>query len=146
LGDDGVIVEIRDDDGAVAFCWRDPLRVSTTLAADFPELGTSRARARALPGDARQRTEMTVRATRSAPVAALVWIQQGPADHMVRLPPTEALVDLVRESAWVLIADGHARAHLECLRRLVIDVPSYRLTHSPRQLHCIAETLLAAQP
>src|SRR6185312_9463570 len=125
----------RDDDGATAFCWRDPLRVSTTLAPIFPELGTSRAQARALPGDARQRTEVAVQGARCAPVAALVWIQQGLGDQIVRLAPTEALVELVRQSAWVLIADGHTRAHLECLRRLVTEVPSYRLTHSARQLH-----------
>jgi hypothetical protein len=143
LGDDGVIVEIQQS-GVVAMGWREPLRVSRTLAGVFPELGGEHAAARAIPGDLRQRAEMAVPAARAAPVAALIWIQQGPVDQLTSLSPTQALVDLVRESAWVLIADGGAAAHLEALRRLVTEVPSYRLVHSPAQLRDIPGTLLSA--
>jgi hypothetical protein len=146
LGDDGVIVELRPGKGAVALGWREPLRVSRALADVFPELGAEDAVAQAIPGDARRRTEVSVPAAPSAPVTALLWIQQGPVDCLTPLAPTQALVDLVRESAWVLIADGGARAHLDALRRIVTEVPSYRLTHSPAQLRIIERTLLAAHP
>jgi len=147
LGDDGVIVELpAAEGGAIALGWREPLRVSQTLSGVFPELGAARAMAQVIPGDARQRTEVIVPAARRARVAALVWIQQGPIDQLAPLSPTQALVDLVRESAWVLIADGGARAHLNALRRIVTEVPSYRLIHSPAQLRMIEQTLLAARP
>jgi hypothetical protein len=145
LGDDGVIVEIRQQ-RVVAMGWREPLRVSRTLASVFPELATEQTAARAIPGDARQRAEMSVPAAACACVAALVWIQQGPVDHLAPVSPTQALVDLVRESAWVLIADGGAPAHLEALRHIVTEVPSYRLVHSPAQLCTIERTLLSAHP
>jgi hypothetical protein len=145
LGDDGVIVEIQPQ-GVVAMGWREPLRVSRTLAGIFPELASAHADARAIPGDARQRAELAVPAAPRATVAALVWIQQGPVDQLVPLSPTQALVDLVRESAWVLIADGGAAAHLDALRRIVTEVPSFRLIHSPAQLQTIQATLLSARP
>ena len=145
LGDDGVIVEVQPR-GVVAMGWREPLRVSRTLSGVFPELATEQAAASAIPGDARQRAELPVPAAPSAPVAALVWIQQGPEDELAPLSPTQALVDLVRESAWVLIADGGAPAHLAALRHIVTEVPSFRLIHSPAQLRAIERTLLAAQP
>jgi hypothetical protein len=147
LGEDGVIVELRPGErGAVAFGWREPIRVSRTLAGVFPELAGERAAAQAIPGDARQRTEVSLPAARRARVAALVWIQHGATDELAPLSPTLALVNLVRESAWVLIADGGARAHMDALRRIVTEVPSYRLTHSPAQLRMIGQTLLAANP
>lgn len=144
LGDDGVIVEIRSAD-VIAMGWREPLRVSRTLAHIFPELGADVVTARAMPGDPRQRAELTLPAARRAPVTALVWIQQGAADQLLPLSPTQALVDLVRESAWVLIADGGAAAHLEALRHIVTEVPAYRLIHSPAQLRTIQDTLLSVR-
>jgi energy-coupling factor transporter ATP-binding protein EcfA2 len=145
LGDDGVIVEVQQQ-GVVAMGWREPLRVSRTLAHAFPELSSEDTNARAIPGDARQRAEFTLPAAPRGLVAALVWIQQGPVDQLTPLSPTQALVDLVRESAWVLIADGGAAAHLAALRRIVTEVPSFRLTHSPAQLRTIQDTLLSARP
>jgi hypothetical protein len=141
LGDDGVIVEVQPGGGVLAFGWREPLRVSTTLRSTFPEL-PAEADARLLPDDARQRAEVPVPGARSAPVAALVWIRQGAVDQMTVLPPTATLVELVRGSAWVLIADGGARAHLDALRRIVTEVPSYQLIHTRAQLHQIERTLL----
>ncbi len=140
LGDDGVIVEVRPDD-IIAYAWREPMRVSTDLQAFFPELGTDGAVARQVPGDARKRTEIDVAAARSAPVAALVWVEQGAEDSFTPLAPTEALVELVRQSAWVLIADGGSSAHLDALRHLAADLPSFRLVHSPAQLARIERTL-----
>jgi hypothetical protein len=144
LGDDGVIVELKPHETPVALGWREPIRVSRTLNDVFPELGAERAAAHAIPGDARNRTEVFIPVARRAPVAALVWIQQGPVDRITSVAPTQALVDLVRESAWVLIADGGAPAHLEALRRIVTEVPSLRLIHSPAQLRIIEHTLLEA--
>jgi hypothetical protein len=143
LGEDGVIIEVRDPVGPIAYGWQEPVRVSTTLSHTFPELNSG-AGARLMPGDARRRAEVPVRGARSAPVAALVHIQQGPTDRLTVLAPTEALVELVRESAWVLIADGMARTHLDALRRIVTEVPTYQLIHSAAQLHCIERTLLGA--
>jgi hypothetical protein len=145
LGDDGVIVEVQQR-GVVAMGWREPLRVSRMLAHVFPELASEQAGSRAIPGDARQRAELPLPVGPRASIAALVWIRQGPVDQLTPLSPTQALVDLVRESAWVLIADGGAAAHLDALRRIVTEVPSFRLTHSPAQLHLIQDTLLSAQP
>jgi hypothetical protein len=145
LGDDGVIVEVLPR-GVVAMGWREPLRVSRTLSGVFPELASEQTAARAIPGDARQRAEMSMPAAPRAPVAALVWIHQGAEDQLAPLSPTQALVDLVRESAWVLIADGRAPAHLAALRHIVTEVPSYRLIHSPVQLRTIERTLLSAHP
>lgn len=145
LGDDGVIVEVQQR-GVMAMGWREPLRVSRTLAHAFPELASKQTDARAIPGDARQRAELPLPVGPRASIAALVWIQQGPVDQLTPLSPTQALVDLVRESAWVLIADGGAAAHLDALRRIVTEVPSFRLTHSPAQLHVIQDTLLSVRP
>ena len=145
LGDDGVIVEVRRQD-IVAYAWREPLRVSTELQGIFPELGSAGAAAGRVSGDARQRTEIPVTAARSASVAALVWIEQGPEDRFTPLAPAEALVELVRQSAWVLIADGGAPAHLDALRHVAVQVPSFKLVHSPAQLLRIERTLVSALP
>lgn len=144
LGDDGVIVEVSEGGGVRAYGWREPLRVSTALRAEFPELERAAETAHVLPGDVRQRAELTVRAARSAPVAALVWVEQGPVDQLTALGPTEALVELVQQSAWVLIADGGASAHLDALRQIAVQLPSFRLVHSPAQLHRISDTLSTA--
>jgi hypothetical protein len=145
LGDDGVIVEVQPD-GVMVMGWREPLRVSSALAGVFPELARADAATLAIPGDARQRMAMVMPTARCARLTALVWVQQGPVDELVRCSPTQALVDLVRESAWVLIADGATPAHLAALRHIVTEVPSYRLTHSAVQLRAIERTLLSAQP
>jgi hypothetical protein len=146
LGDDSVIVEVHAAGGAVAYGWREPLRVSTTLSAEFPELAAVPDHARMLRDDVRQRAELPVTWARSAPLGALVWIEQGLEDRLTPLAPAEALVELVSQSAWVLIADGGSPAHLDALRRIAIGVPSFRLVHSPAQLHRIDQTLTAALP
>jgi len=73
-----------------------------------------------------------------------VWIEQGAEDSFTSLAPTEALVELVRQSAWVLIADGGAPAHLDALRHIAAEVPSFKLVHSPAQLVRIEHTLASA--
>ena len=150
LGDDGVITEVVTEAGrtgpVIAYRWREPLRVSKGLISEFPELVAGTRHARMLPNDPRQRAEVPVRGTRSAPVAALVWVEQGPIDAITPLAPAAALVELVQQSAWVLIADGGSPAHLAALRHIAIDVPSFRLVHSPAQLQCIDHTLASVLP
>jgi hypothetical protein len=138
-----VIVEVRGHD-ILAYAWREPLRVSTDLENVFPELGSSIAAAGRVEGDARRRTEIAVKGVRCAPVAALVWIEQGPQDCFEPLAPAEALIELVRQSAWVLIADGGSGDHLDALRQVASSVPSFRLVHSPKQLVGIERTLASA--
>jgi hypothetical protein len=142
LGDDGVIVEVRRHD-ILAYAWREPLRVSSDLERFFPELASESA-GRPVEGDARRRTEIPVKGIRSAPLAALVWVEQGPKDSLTPLPPAEALIELVRQSAWVLIADGRSVDHLDALRHIASSVPSFRLVHSPAQLVGIERTLASA--
>ena len=148
LGDDSVIIEIEPDatdphaarSGVTAYAWRDTLLVSAALAGAFPELGAD-ADARAIPGDPRRRVPMNVGVAHSGPVAAVICLVQGPNDSLISIPPIQALVELVRQSAWVLIPDTAARPHLDALRTLVTRVPTLQLTHSPRQLHEIEATL-----
>ncbi|HWZ60202.1 MAG TPA: hypothetical protein VNW46_14590 [Gemmatimonadaceae bacterium] len=142
LGDDGVIVEPHAGDGGVtAYAWRDTMLVSALLRAEFPELGDD-ADARAIPGDLRRRVPAPhVGVAHSGPVAAVICLDQGAPDSLTPIPAVEALVELVRQSAWVLIPDPAARLHLEGLRALVTRVPTFRLTHSPHQLQAIEATL-----
>jgi hypothetical protein len=141
LGDDSVIIEPSAiDAGVTAYAWRDTLLVSAALAEAFPELGAD-ADARAIPGDPRRRVPVDVAVARSGPVAAVICLAQGPDDSLISIPPIQALVELVRQSAWVLIPDTAARPHLEALRTLVTRVPTLQLTHSSRQLHGIEATL-----
>jgi hypothetical protein len=144
LGDDGVITEAARTGPVIAYRWREPLRVSTGLIPLFPELESGTRHARMLPHDPRHRAEVPVPGTRSAPIAALVWVEQGPVDRIARISPAEALVELVQQSAWVLIADGGSPAHLAALRHIAIEVPSFRLVHSPAQLDRIDVTLASA--
>jgi hypothetical protein len=146
LGDDGVIVEVGRTGSVVAYRWREPLRVSSALSSEFPELAAATRDARMLPSDPRQRAEVPVAGARSAPVAALVWVEQGDEDRLTPLTPADALIELVRQSAWVLIADGGSPAHLAALRQIAVEVPSFRLVHTPAQLHRIDHTLVSALP
>jgi hypothetical protein len=141
LGDDSVIVEPhREDDGVTAYAWRETLLVSARLAPEFPELGHD-AEARAIPGDPRQRVPTRVSLAHSGPVAAVIRLAQGERDEIAPITAMEMLVELVRQSAWVVIRDPAARVHLEGLRSLSTRVPVLHLTHSPRQLQAIEETL-----
>jgi hypothetical protein len=83
-------------------------------------------------------------AARRGPLAGMVFLAQGDLDHFAPISAVEALESLIAQSAWVLIPDDDARRHLDALRVIATRVPAYRLTHSPRQLHVIANTLLAA--
>lgn len=140
LGDDGVLIEVA---GACvrAHGWRDPLAVSSTLASEFPEL---RARP-VLTGDARRRVLVDVPLARTAHVAALVFIERAGQYAITPMAPAATLAALVRQSPWVILGDPYARAHLETLRRAAA-LPSFRLAHTPAELHTIARVLTEALP
>lgn len=138
LGDDSVILELVANE-AIAHGWREALWVSTDLKHEFPELD-----GRPVPNDPRRRSPRTMPVARRGPLAGMVFLSQGETDQLARISAVEALVSLIAQSAWVLIPDDDARRHLDALRLIATRVPAYRLTHSPRQLHVIANTLLAA--
>jgi hypothetical protein len=138
LGDDGVILELASD-GVTAHAWRQALWVSTDLRGTFPELD-----APPVLNDARRRLPRAMPVARRGPLVGMVFLNQGETDQLTRISAVEALVQLIAQSAWVLIPDDDARRHLDALRTMATRVPAYRLTHSPRQLHVIADTLLAA--
>ena len=141
LGDDGVIIE-RTPQGIVAHAWREPLAVSRALVTEFPEL----AGREPPPGfvDPRDRVPMRAAMAQQAPVAALVFLQRGERDTITTVSGADALAELVRQSSWVLMPDGHAEAHLAALRDLAERIPRFRLTHTRRQLHEVADTLTSA--
>jgi hypothetical protein len=141
LGDDGVILE-QTPAGVVAYPWREALKVSVRLGPEFPELAGEESRV--YPGDPRDRLPMHLSTARRAPVVALLCLAQGPDDTLTPIPAVDALIEVVRQSAWVFIPDADARTHLDALRRIVQSVATYRLIHSPRQLHAIENTLMSA--
>jgi hypothetical protein len=140
LGDDGVLLERRAA-GLVAHPWRDPLRVSKQLAGSFPEVHDDSLRP--APGDPRRRVSITMRAARSAPVAALILVERGTTFAMTSAGPAGALAALVRQSPWVILGDQYSRLHLELLRHAA-GQPVFRLRHTPAELHSLADILLGA--
>lgn len=137
LGDDGVVLELAE--GAVqAIPWRDPLMVSARLAPVFPELAGQEASSN--PADPRARAPIPApKATRSA-VAAIVFLRRAEELSVQRLTPVEALAAIVRQSPWVILNDRHARLHLKALQRIAA-LPTFRLSHTPAELHGIADVL-----
>jgi hypothetical protein len=138
LGDDGVILELVANH-VIAHGWREELWVSTDLKHEFPELD-----GRPVPNDARRRAPRAMPGARRGPLAGMVFLAQGDTDRFVPISAVESLIALISQSAWVLIPDDEARRHLDALRDIATRVPAFRLTHSPKQLHVIADTLLAA--
>lgn len=137
LGDDGVLIE-RAGHGLLAHAWRDPLRVSLTLAGIFPEVGSPSLR-RAV-GDARERVSIVARGARSAPVAAIVLIERAAEFAIAAVSPVSALAALVRQSPWVILDDAYARPHRELLGHAASQ-PVFRLRHTAGELLSIAAVL-----
>lgn len=138
LGDDGVLIDISGT-GITAHGWRAPLEISRELAFLFPELCAHQPR----PGDARRRVPIDVPLARTAPVAALVFVHRAEKHTIAPLTPVAALAALVRQSPWVILGDTYARSHLDALRRTAA-LPSFRLDHTPAELHTIARVLTQA--
>jgi hypothetical protein len=58
---------------------------------------------------------------------------------------TMALAELIMQSSQVLLADHETPRHFARLRDVVAMVPSFRLEHTQKQLHAIADTLRDAK-
>jgi hypothetical protein len=140
LGDDGVLIELAGD-GVRAHPWRDALRVSSTLAPAFPELGAYVGRAQ--HGDPRQRVQMPAPAAHGASIAALVFVERSERHAIIRLTTLGALGALVRQSPWVIIDDAYSPTHLAALRRTA-SLPSFHLQHTEAELFTIGDVLAKA--
>jgi hypothetical protein len=139
LGDDGVVLE-RDACGVFALGWREPLRVSIELAAWFPELRELESLTNW--ADPRHRTPVGAAFARRAPIAGIVVLERGSEDALRPLAPTAALSMLIRQSTFLLVTDGHARANLMALQALVESVPCFTLQHTAAQLRAFPTTML----
>ena len=140
LGDDGVLIE-RDGARLVAHAWRAPLRVSQQLAADFPEVADA---SRPPAGDdPRSRVAITMEGAASAPVAAVVLLEQSQTFALKRANSLDALAALVRQSPWVILGDSHARRHLALLQHAASQTV-FHLAHTPAELRSIDRVLLEA--
>jgi hypothetical protein len=138
LGDDGALIE-ETDEGVIAHAWRDPLRVSLTLAGRFPELQELAPQVAAR--DPRERVPVEREIVRQAPVRALLLLERSHRDRLLRVGPAVALAALVRQSPWVLIDDGDAPQHLTVLAALAEAAPTYHLAHTAAQLDELPRTL-----
>jgi hypothetical protein len=138
LGDDGVLIEDTAE-GVIARAWRDPLRVSLTLAARFPELNALAPRMAAR--DARARVPVDHDVVRHALVRTIVFLARSDRDRALRVGPAVTLASLVRQSPWVLIDDEDAPRHLGVLAEVAESVPAYHLAHTESQLSELPRTL-----
>ena len=142
LGDDGVVLEPTPG-GAILHAWREPLQVSSWLASEFPELNERRELENA--SDPRRRIPMLApRIARRAPLGAIVFPRRAVLDSLTPMSQTMALAELIVQSSQVLLADRETPRHFARLRDVIAAVPSFRLEHSERALHEIADTLWSA--
>jgi len=141
LGDDGVAREPTAA-GARLHAWREPMQVSSALAPEFPEL---RARQQfENVNDPRRRIPMPTLIARHAPLVAIIFPRRSATDQLTPMTQTMALAELIVQSTQVLLADSETPRHFARLRDVVANVPSFRLEHTQRQLHAIANTLRGA--
>lgn len=141
LGDDGVVLEPTPG-GAKLHAWREPLQVSSALTPEFPELRERQQFENV--NDPRRRIPMPTLTARHAPLVAIVFPRRAAADRLTRMAQTMALAELIVQSTQVLLADGETPRHFARLRDVVASVPSFRLEHTHKQLHAIANTLEGA--
>lgn len=136
LGDDGVVLELTPN-GVLAHGWRAPLLVSVDLERFFPEM---RGRAQgALEGDVRRRVPVDAGSAARAPLAALVFVEQGTPGWLRSYSESEAMMSLVRQSPWVLLADESSAAHFSALRDVVRTTPLFDFRHGPAELERVGE-------
>lgn len=141
LGDDGVVLEPKPN-GATLHAWREPLQVSSWLESEFPELRARRHLESA--NDPRKRIPMPANTARHAPLGAIVFPRRSATDALTPMSQTLALAELIMQSSQVLLADDETPRHFARLRDVVSHVPSFRLEHTQKQLHEIANTLRGA--
>jgi hypothetical protein len=142
LGDDGVVLEPTPGGGTL-HAWREPMQVSSALASEFPEL---RARQQfENVNDARRRIPMPALTARHAPLGAIIFPRRAGCDRLTPMSQTTALAELIVQSTQVLLADSETPRHFARLRDVIASVPSFRLEHTQKQLHAIANTLGEAE-
>jgi hypothetical protein len=141
LGDDGVVLQPTPA-GAILHAWREPLQVSSWLSSEFPELDARRHHENT--NDPRRRIPMHASLARRAPLGAIIFPRRAACDRLTPMSQTMALAELIVQSSQVLLSDSETPRHFARLRDVVAAVPSFRLEHSARQLHEIANTLRAA--
>lgn len=138
LGDDGVVLEPTSS-GATLHAWREPLQVSAALTTEFPEL-RERGRFENV-NDPRRRIPMPVSTARHAPLGAIIFPRRSEHDRLTPMSQTMALAELILQSSQVLLADSETPRHFARLADVIARVPGFRLEHTQKQLHEIANTL-----
>jgi hypothetical protein len=143
LGDDGVVLEPVPG-GAKLHAWREPSQVSSMLASEFPEL-RERMQFENV-NDPRRRIPMTTPTARHARLGAIIFPRRSADDLLSPMSQTVALAELMVQSTQVLLADSETPRHFARLRDVIASVPSFRLEHTQKQLHAIAQTLRDSSP
>jgi hypothetical protein len=136
LGDDGVVLEPLPS-RTIVHGWRSPLLVSASLEAHFPEL--RRHSGEVIAGDRRARVPMYVEGSSHATLNALVFVQQGGNGSLRPCGESHALMQLIRQSPWVLLGDGFSERHFSALRRIVATARLLSFRHGPAELRRVAE-------
>ena len=142
LGDDGVVLEPTTS-GATLHAWREPLQVSSWLESEFPEIRARRHLEST--NDPRKRIPMPAATARHAPLGAIIFPRRSAIDSLAPMSQTMALAELIMQSSQVLLADSETPRHFARLRDVVALVPCFRLEHTQKQLHEIADTLRGAE-
>ena len=138
LGDDGVVLQITST-GVIAHAWKEPLRVSLSLAPKYDML--DQVTEAPSPFDERRRVPVHATVAARAPVAGVVLLAQSREYRFERATIADALSALVRQSPWVMLGDPSAKTHYHALHHLVRSVPVFELGHSAAQLDTLATTL-----
>jgi hypothetical protein len=136
LGDDGVVLEPLADT-VLAHGWRSRSLVSSSLAFAFPELRGREAEA--MSGDERSRIPIALPNAALARLGALVFIRQSRHGSLKYCGQSAALMELIKQSPWVLLGDASSAAHFEALERIARSVPSFEFAHGPDELPRIRE-------
>ncbi|MDB4911171.1 MAG: hprK [Gemmatimonadetes bacterium] len=131
LGDDGVVLEPRDD-SVLVHGWRSHSLISASLSSAFPELRGRESEA--MPQDGRKRIPLTVAHVGHARLGALVFIRQGAHGSLRQCGQAHALTALIRQSPWVLLGDASSTVHFEALGRIAGSVPSFEFVHGHAEL------------
>lgn len=136
LGDDGVVLEPVPGQ-TIVHGWRSPLLVSSNLEHHFPELGDRADDV--LQGDRRRRIPMSVEMSAHASLSSLIFVAQGKTGSLRPCAESDALMELIRQSPWVLLGDRYSAGHFEALRRIVATTRLLSLTHGPAELSRVTE-------
>lgn len=137
LSDDALL--LRSGPGGVeALAIPDEFHLDPTLAVPFPELNVLKERAGYNHSRRRAFRPEEVYDCSLAPACVptlLLFPRIAPGGTRAEaITPSQALAELIRASALVLLDERVAAPHLEALRRLVAQCRCYRLYHGPDAL------------